>query len=93
MDTMLKKPFRSMGARVRVVVAPQSTAGSRRAPGEGRRLSASAAHRLLDGLRVDIGRDAAGEYFEVRCDPRVRLGVVDVRKRDRLLHEMLKSSA
>ena len=38
-----------------------------------------------DRVRIDIRRDARGEYFEVACRPGVTVDALDVRRRDRHL--------
>src|SRR5215213_7525717 len=84
MDTELEASFGSMGARVRLTPVPDWQP----LPGRGsanRPLAPESAREVLDTLRVDIQRDAAGEYFDVRCDPRVRVEAADVQAANRHL--------
>src|SRR5688572_23213195 len=83
MATELEMSFGKMGARVRVTTVADWESGLPRSPERTR--AADAARQALEALRVDVRRDAAGEYFDVRCDPRVRVEAADVRPRDRHL--------
>lgn len=80
MGAQLESSFGSMGARVRLTTVPDWRPRAR-----GGAAATATARDLLDTLRVDVRRDAAGEYFDVRCDSRVRVEATDVRPHDRHL--------
>src|SRR3954462_11534926 len=84
MAAQLEKAFRSLGARVKLTPVPDWQSRPRGATAAGA-LAAEAARGGLDGLRVDVRRDGGGEYFDVRCDPRVAVEAPDVRAGDRHL--------
>jgi hypothetical protein len=84
MDAQLEKAFRSLGARVKLTPVPDWQPRFRGTTAAGP-LEADAARGVLDALRVDVRRDGAGEYFDVRCDPRVTVETPDVRANDRHL--------
>ena len=84
MDTELETSFRRMGARVRFTSTPDWQTGVRLRASQ-RPSAQESAREALDTLRVDVRRDGDGEYFDVRCDPRVRVEAADVRAADRHL--------
>jgi hypothetical protein len=71
MSAELTEEFRRMGARVRVT----RWAGDVEV----------APARPIDTLSLDVRRDDAGEYFDLRCHAAVELRVADVRPDDRHL--------
>ena len=76
--------FEEMGARARVeLVLSPTTPDRRRAFATPTREDEQ--RDVLRTLRIDIGRDARGEFFDVRCDARVGLSACDVRPGDRHL--------
>jgi hypothetical protein len=74
--------FGQMGARVRIVEAPQMN--RRIAAGDGS-LTSAPILELMQTLAVDVRRDKRGEYFHVRHDPAIQLSVEDVQPMDRHL--------
>src|SRR4051812_9513461 len=84
MNVQLEHAFRSLGARVKLTPVPDWQPRPRGAAAAGA-LAAGAARGVLDTLRVDVRRDGAGEYFDVRCDPRVTVEAADVRPQGRHL--------
>jgi hypothetical protein len=84
MDTELETSFRQMGARFRFTSTPDWQTRVRLRASH-RPSAEQSAREALDTLRVDVWRDSDGEYFDVRCDPRVRVEAADVQPTDRHL--------
>jgi hypothetical protein len=84
MNAQLEHAFGSLGARVKLTPVPDWQPRLRGAAAAGA-LGADAARDVLDTLRVDVRRDTGGEYFDVRCDPRVTVEAADVRAKGRHL--------
>src|SRR4051794_15576538 len=85
MNAQLEQAFGSLGARVKFTPVPDWQPRLRGAAAAGALAGADAARGVLDTLRVDVRRDGGGEYFDVRCDPRVTVEAADVRAQGRHL--------
>ena len=79
MDSEIQTKFDKMGARIKVTVLP---AWTRRPVG---RLVRLRDDRFLAAVSIDIRRDGAGEYFDLRRQRDVDVRVLDVRPADRHL--------
>jgi hypothetical protein len=81
MDAKLTQRFGELGARVKETISPRIRARQlRRNPAQAVFLAGQQAT-----LRIDIGRDPAGEYFDVQRGADVAVRILDVEPSDRHL--------
>jgi hypothetical protein len=79
MKELIEAKFQEMGARARVTTLQTSRQLGRRWNGQRNQVETALP------IRIDIARDADGEYFDVLCRRDARVHVLDVRPSDRHL--------
>jgi hypothetical protein len=78
MKDVLGRAFQQMGARAQVTVVPQPGSRDRR---NRRRWDFG----MIEPVKVDIGHDQYGEYFDIRHRPEIKVYIADSKPKDRHL--------